>query len=142
MQLLSSRIPVTPRLVEKLLAQAGLERAIATGAFGREDLDWTVSLLRDTDTLVNDMRGSPDVITPIRGLNRRVLLTDDELARVTAPTLLLWGAEDPNGGPDVARAFAARLPDCRLDLLADAGHAPWLDRPEHCATATVRFLSR
>lgn len=124
------------------MSQVDLERAIRTGAFTDEQLDWTVSLLRDTNTLANDMRASPAVVTPLRGLNRDVLLTDTVLARVTMPTLFLWGDEDPNGGRSIAEAFADKLPDSHLEMLTEAGHTPWLDRLDRCATATAEFLGR
>ncbi len=137
---LSARMPITPRLVKSLLSQVGLKRAIDSGAFTDEMLEWTVSLLRETDTLRNELRASPRVVTPIRGLNPEILLTDDTLACVTAPTLFLWGGEDPNGGRTIAERFVQRLPDAELDLIPQAGHAPWIDQLDHCATRTAEFL--
>ena len=104
-------------------------------------VDWFVSLLRDTDTMKNDLRSSPRVITPLRGLNERMLLSDDLLARVAMPVLFLWGDEDPNGGESVARAFVSRLPDAQLEVIAHAGHAPWIDERDRCATLTAAFLA-
>jgi 2-hydroxy-6-oxonona-2,4-dienedioate hydrolase len=142
MRSISTKIPITPRLVKSLLSQVGLKRAIDTGSFTDEQLIWTVSLLRETDTLVNDMRASPTIITPVKGLNPAILLTDDTLARVTSPTLFLWGDEDPNGGPSVAKAFAGRLPNNELNIIANAGHAPWIDQRDQCAQQTREFLRR
>ena len=142
MRSISTKIPVTPRLVKSLLSQVGLKRAIDTGAFTDEQLAWTVSLLRETDTLVNDMRASPRIITPVKGLNPAILLTDDTLARVSSPTLFLWGDEDPNGGPSVAQAFAGRLPNSELNTIANAGHAPWIDQRDQCSQQTIEFLQR
>ena len=142
MRSLSTKIPMTPRLVKSLLSQVGLKRTIDTGAFTAEELGWTVSLLRETDTLVNDMRASPRIITPVKGLNPAIPLTDDTVARVASSTLFLWGDEDPNGGPSVARAFAGRLPNSELNIIANAGHAPWIDQPDQCAQHTSEFLQR
>lgn len=142
MQALTSRLPVTRGMVRSLLRQIGLERALANGRFDDAMIDWYWSLLRHTGTLGNDLRSSPSVITPIRGLNQRVLLSDDLLARVTMPVLLLWGDEDPNGGEAVARAFAGRLPDATLEVIPQAGHAPWIDEPDLCADRIRAFLSQ
>jgi pimeloyl-ACP methyl ester carboxylesterase len=49
---------------------------------------------------------------------------------VTAPTVVVWGEEDPWFPVQHAEAFAHRLPKARLERLAGAGHWPWLDRPE------------
>lgn len=140
MQGIAVRMPVTRRLVRSLLSQVGLRRAIETGAFTDEALDWTVSLLRETDTFRNEARAAPQAVTPIRGINRALLLTDDTLAAVTAPCLFLWGDEDPNAGPAVAEAFVGRLPDAELEIVAEAGHAPWIDRLDHCVERTASFL--
>ncbi len=138
---LAARLPVTRGMVKSMLRQIGLERAIRTGAFDDSRLDWTVALLRHTDTQRNDTTASPKLVRPVRGLDGRVLLSDELLSRVTMPSLFLWGDEDPNGGEAIARAFTARLPDATLDLVREAGHAPWFDQLDHCAARIRSFLS-
>ena len=140
MRALTAKLPVTRTMVKALLRQIGLRRAIETGTFTEEMIDWFLSVQRDTDTMANDLRSSPKIITPIRGLNERMLHTDAILARVTMPTLFLWGDEDPNGGERVAREFVTRLPDARLEVIPRAGHAPWIDEPDLCAERTRAFL--
>ena len=124
-----------------MLRQIGLARAIETGKFDDDMLDWFVSVLRDTDTMTNEVRSSPKVITPIGGLNRRMLLQNDLLSRVTMPVLFLWGDEDPNGGESVARSFVARFPRAQLEVIPRAGHAPWIDELDLCAGRTKAFLA-
>jgi pimeloyl-ACP methyl ester carboxylesterase len=51
------------------------------------------------------------------------------LAELDRPALVIWGARDPWLGTAFADAYAARLPDASLELVADAGHWPWLDQP-------------
>ena len=140
-QALFGRLPPTRGMVKALLRQIGLRRALENGRFDEHMVDWYCSLLRHTDTIRNDTRSSPKVITPIRGLNERMLLSDDLLAQVTMPVLFLWGDEDPNGGESVARAFAARLPDAQLEVIPRAGHAPWIDELDLCADRARAFLS-
>ena len=141
LQGLMSKAPVSRSSVKMMLRQIGLARAIKTGRFTDDMLDWFVAMLRDTDTMANEYRSSPKVITPVRGLNQRMLLDDDLLSRVTMPVLLLWGDEDPNGGERVARSFAARLPNAQLEMVPHAGHAPWIDEPELCAGRIRGFLA-
>lgn len=141
MRRLMPRMPLTRPVLRAMLRQIGLRRALANGRFSDEMLDWFLALLRETDTLANELRSTPGVITPVAGLNRDMLLTDAELERVTMPVQFLWGAEDPNGGPEVARSFASRLPDSRLVVLDEAGHAPWIDEPDRCASLLAGFLS-
>jgi pimeloyl-ACP methyl ester carboxylesterase len=47
-----------------------------------------------------------------------------------AQTTLIWGEKDPWYPPALADAYATRLPGARVERVADAGHWPWLDRPE------------
>ena len=141
MQALPAKLPVTPRVVKAMLSGVGLKRAIRTGTFTDEMVDWTVSVMRDTDTLANDMRASPTLVTPIRGLNRDVLLSDETLAKVESPALFLWGDEDTNGGEDVAREFVPRFPNAHLEMIREAGHAPWIDELDLCVSATREFLT-
>lgn len=142
MQALMSRVPMTRAMVRGALRQFGLARAIDSGAFDDTMLDWAHALLRHTDTMVNDVGSLPKLVTPIRGFNRAVLLTDELLGRLTMPVLFLWGEHDPNGGAAVARDFAPRLPDAELVIVPGAEHAPWLDDPEMCVAHTRRFLLR
>lgn len=135
-----TRMPMSRGMVQRTLRQFGLGRALDSGAFDDEMIDWLHALLRDTDTLANDVRSSPDVITPIRGQNDDLLLDDDLLASLTMPVLFLWGEDDPNGGAEIARSFAPRLPNAELVVVAGAEHAPWLDDLETCAGRTRDFL--
>lgn len=134
-------MPPTRRAVRLLLRQIGLAGALESGRFTAEMLDWYLALLRDTPTLRNELRASPELIAPIRGLNEDVLFSAGLLRRVAAPTLFIWGADDPNGGPETARRFTERLPNATLEVLTDAGHAPWIDEPELAAELTSRFLA-
>jgi pimeloyl-ACP methyl ester carboxylesterase len=59
---------------------------------------------------------------------------------VRAPTLLVWGEDDPWFRVDHAEAYRALLPNAELERIAAAGHWPWLDRPELIETV-VRFVS-
>jgi pimeloyl-ACP methyl ester carboxylesterase len=47
-----------------------------------------------------------------------------------APTLIVWGEQDPWLGPELAQRYAERLPHAAVEVIEDAGHWPWLDRPE------------
>jgi pimeloyl-ACP methyl ester carboxylesterase len=47
-----------------------------------------------------------------------------------AETTLIWGEKDPWYPPALADAYATRLPGARVERIANAGHWPWLDRPE------------
>jgi 2-hydroxy-6-oxonona-2,4-dienedioate hydrolase len=136
---LLTRVSPSQRMVRRLLKQIGLRGAVDSGRFGEVEIAWFRSLLRDTDTMRNEVSSAPPVVT-MRGLNNETLLPASLLSRVTAPVLLLWGEEDPMGGAAVARAFVDQLPDAQLDLLPHAGHAPWIDDPIDVADRMRAFL--
>jgi pimeloyl-ACP methyl ester carboxylesterase len=52
------------------------------------------------------------------------------LDRLTMPALVAWGMRDPYIPARFGRAYADALPNAELLELDDAGHWPWLDRPD------------
>jgi pimeloyl-ACP methyl ester carboxylesterase len=53
-----------------------------------------------------------------------------ELGALRAPALVVWGDADPWLESSVGQAYASVLPEASLERLGEAGHWPWLDRPE------------
>lgn len=62
------------------------------------------------------------------------------LGNVTAPALVLHGAGDPWIAARFSAGYAAALGDATLETIPDAGHWPWLDRPE-VAARMIRWLA-
>ncbi|HEX3510306.1 MAG TPA: alpha/beta hydrolase [Solirubrobacteraceae bacterium] len=54
----------------------------------------------------------------------------EHLGRLHCPALVVWGLRDPYIPERFGRAYAQALPDAELLELPDAGHWPWLDRPD------------
>jgi pimeloyl-ACP methyl ester carboxylesterase len=54
----------------------------------------------------------------------------EQLGRLEVPALVVWGMEDPYLPARFGRDYASALPAAELLELQDAGHWPWLDRPE------------
>ncbi len=52
------------------------------------------------------------------------------LGAIDAPALVLWGAGDPWIPARFGAGYAATLGDATLEVVDDAGHWPWIDRPE------------
>jgi pimeloyl-ACP methyl ester carboxylesterase len=50
-----------------------------------------------------------------------------DLGTLTCPSLVVWGERDPYLSTDFAQAFADALPNSEMDLVAGAGHWPWVD---------------
>ncbi|HEV2075475.1 MAG TPA: alpha/beta hydrolase [Thermoleophilaceae bacterium] len=63
------------------------------------------------------------------------------LAAIRAPALVVWGERDPYIPAVFARSYAGTLGGrAQVELVEDAGHWPWLDRPD-AADLVCRFLS-
>jgi pimeloyl-ACP methyl ester carboxylesterase len=52
------------------------------------------------------------------------------LGRLEMPSLVLWGMRDPYIPDRFGQAYASALGGAKLVELPDAGHWPWLDRPD------------
>ncbi len=87
--------------------------------------------------LANTPRGLANSLRGI-GQGAQPLLLD-RLGEVRAPALLLAGEEDVKFR-GLAAAMAARLPDARVALIPNAGHAAHLEQAEAFDAVVVRFL--
>jgi 2-hydroxy-6-oxonona-2,4-dienedioate hydrolase len=68
----------------------------------------------------------------------RNLLTDDELASIAAPTMVVWTSDDPSGPAAEGRAIRERIPGAAFTFIDGAGHWPqW----EQAATFNDLHLS-
>ena len=63
-----------------------------------------------------------------------------ELSKLSMPTLLIWGDKDSFGPPSLAREMAQWMPRGRAEVVPDAGHLAWLDRPDLVAGLIENFL--
>lgn len=70
---------------------------------------------------------------PERGLHRR-------LRRITAETLIVWGAEDRLTPRPYADDFAAGIKGSRVAVIADAGHTPQLEQRSVVSDRVRDFL--
>lgn len=74
----------------------------------------------------------------------RDLLAEDvreDLRSIQAPTLLVWGKNDPLVPPAVGDLLREVIPDSRLLVLEKAAHVPMFDRPEEFDEALLTFLA-
>lgn len=121
---LPQRAPIIRRQLQGLGHRASLEES------GR--LDDLVRMREATNRFTDAMRHE-------RGLVRAILtdegwvggypLERDDLAKITAPTLMVLGDEDPIGSAELWQRFVEALPDARLEITSDGGHLPWWDDP-------------
>jgi pimeloyl-ACP methyl ester carboxylesterase len=53
-----------------------------------------------------------------------------DLGELWAPSLVVWGEDDPWLHPSLAEGYARRLPRAELERVPAAGHWPWLDQSD------------
>lgn len=73
---------------------------------------------------------------------RRNLVTDAELAAVTAPALVIWTSDDPSGPAKAGLDMAERLPNGEFQLIEQAGHWPQWEQVERYNEIVLDFLGR
>jgi 4,5:9,10-diseco-3-hydroxy-5,9,17-trioxoandrosta-1(10),2-diene-4-oate hydrolase len=84
----------------------------------------------------------PSGPTALRTLMRMDFTRDRRLAKVEAPTLVVWGQDDKVNRPSGGDALARTMPNCDLYLAANTGHWVQWERAELFNSLAVEFLTR
>ncbi len=74
----------------------------------------------------------------LRGLS--VEFTGDDLKKLTIPVLVIWGKKDRALPVKHAEKALSIIPDCRVVVFDNAGHAPQMDRPSLFNQILLEFL--
>jgi pimeloyl-ACP methyl ester carboxylesterase len=110
----------TNRFVLRLLSREG------NATPGPMPDEWIESVLAHFDqgtqrAILRLYRSSPPDVLAAAG---------ESLGRLEVPALVVWGVKDPYVPLRFAGEYARALPRAQLLELPDAGHWPWLDRPD------------
>lgn len=103
------------------------------------DLDWSLSMMNDTPTMANDVALIQRVAS-WRGFRTKWLFPGAGLASISAPTLWLWGRNEPFGTVALGQSWAKQMQEATFETIDGAGHLPWLDDPAWHAAQLVAFL--
>lgn len=71
---------------------------------------------------------------------QRNLLRPERMARISVPTLVVWGNKNPFGDVPEARAMAETIPDARLEIFGECGHWPQHEQSERYNPLSLDFL--
>jgi pimeloyl-ACP methyl ester carboxylesterase len=63
------------------------------------------------------------------------------LKGIQIPTLVLWGASDRVVTKEYGRAYAAAIPNAKFEIVAEAGHMPWLEQPAETFRVLDHFIA-
>jgi len=64
----------------------------------------------------------------------------DEIHRITAPTLLVWGRQDIVTPPEAALEFESKIKSSKLVWLERCGHAPMIECADEFANLLQEFV--
>ena len=67
---------------------------------------------------------------------------DDQVAQLTVPTLIVWGEQDAMIPVASAREFQRLIPGSQLEVIAECGHLPALEKPAELVRHVLNFLDR
>ena len=92
----------------------------------------------------------PDFVANIHNLlslqdmdtRQRNLLRPDRLARIQAPTLVVWGHENPFGDVPEAEKMAADIAGAQLQLYPECGHWPQHEQAALYNPLSLEFLAK
>lgn len=66
----------------------------------------------------------------------------DDLARVTVPTLVMCGRQDPVTPVPDHEAIAARIPGARLEIIENCGHLSTIEQPDSVNRLLIDWLRK
>ena len=130
----------TPLMMQALpyVLPRGLLKANLAAAYARPE-----TLSETTLTRYHDMMLAPGVRPAILARMGQVILRDPAptLARIKAPTLLLWGEQDHMIPISNAADYLRDVPHATLVRLPNLGHVPFEEDPVNSLAAVELFLS-
>lgn len=133
------KAPEVPLMMQALpyVAPRGMLKANLAAAYARPEV-----LSETTLTRYRDMMLAPGVRSAMLARMGQTVLRDPApiLARIKAPTLLLWGEKDGMIPVGNAQDYLADLPDATLVRLPDLGHLPFEEDPARSLVPVERFL--
>jgi 3-oxoadipate enol-lactonase len=125
----------------RIVGEAGSTAPIADAVLGR----WlTPDFVREHPHIVEELRtlllasppeGYATCCRAIAGVDLR-----EDLARISAPTLVVSAAQDASIPPEQGERVAAGVPGARFELLERAAHIPMAERPDTVGGLIVEHL--
>lgn len=112
-----------------MCADAGKWSAMVSPPEGANSVEWPIEMVRASEAAAR-------AFWPLGATK-----LEKRLGLIAAPTLLLWGEKDAVIPRSYAQKFAAGIKGgTRIEIVPDAGHLAYLDRPEAVASAILAHL--
>lgn len=81
--------------------------------------------------MVNDMTGTH---------NRDQMLDEEALKKIATRTMILWTEKNPTTPISTGKRASELIPNCRWEMVMDAGHWPQFEKADEVNTKLVTFL--
>ena len=78
-------------------------------------------------------------MSTLLGLRNAEIITK-LLTKITIPTLIIWGEDDPVIPIKYADDFVSSIQDCRFFMMNKCGHTPYVDDPQKFTKLVLDFL--
>ena len=131
-----ARMPVISSLMQKITPRSMVERSLRQSVTNQDMID---------DAMVDryyDLIRYPGnrAATLARGRADRTIASPETMATITAPTLLMWGAEDTLVPLSAGEWFDEHIPDSSLIAYPGIGHIPMEEAPDRSAADVRAWL--
>jgi len=73
---------------------------------------------------------------------RRNLMTQANMSRIVAPTLVIWTSKDPTASTETGREIASWIPNAEFVVMENCGHWPQYEDPATYNRLSLGFLLR
>ena len=134
------RLPINAERARSILRDNGHGLSLDAGRIPDEFITWRVVMSNDSMAMREERAMIKTVVAP-SGWSPQLVFTPAELRSIVAPTLHVYGREDPVGSVALWQRFASELPNGTLAVVDHAGHMPWFDAPDRVAAHVEAFLS-
>ena len=118
----------------------------------RKRMEWLMPREQVTDEIVAvraDLWGRPDTNKALVDYYEHLfdpstadyLFGEDDIRKISVPTLVLWTDRNPLHGVDAAERLATLIPGAQLYVMKDAVHWPQWEHPEDHDQTVIKFLN-
>ena len=80
-------------------------------------------------------------MSAILGIRNAVSLSD-RLARILAPTLIVWGRQDTLIPIVYSKDYVSSIKNCQFVEMENSGHTPFVEEPEKFSEIVLKFLNQ
>ena len=140
-------VPPDPRIGELLRLVPNASMDAREVARRQEEAYYMPGFRKSQRTVIE---GLFDVVnqnpTPLHAVQGHLQAIDrfdasEDLPTIQAPTLVITGEGDPLIPAENSRRIAGRIPGAKLNLLKDASHFFWIEKPQETADVLIAFFN-